>query len=284
MKRYALYDYSTTNIGDEIQSLAARRFLPRVDCYVNRDTVGEVALPYPVRLIANGWYTKRPDLWPPENSQVTRLFTSIHLSDEMGSSLKQLTSARAKTFLEAHSPIGCRDEHTVELLHSLGVEAYLSGCLTLTLQTNQTKRDGSIYVVDVPKAFAEHIPPDVRPRVRFLGHIMGRRRPPKTWRWYRFMRARRLLECYASASLVITSRLHCALPCRAFNTPVVFAPGRIDDPRFKGLLAFLNAYPIERLLAGEVAIDWNSPTPNPGDIEPMRAALIEQCKTFVEGS
>ena len=39
--KYALYKYSTENIGDEIQSIAARRFLPQVDYYIDRDRDGE---------------------------------------------------------------------------------------------------------------------------------------------------------------------------------------------------------------------------------------------------
>ena len=39
--KYALYKYSTENVGDEIQSIAARRFLPRVDYYIDRDRIGE---------------------------------------------------------------------------------------------------------------------------------------------------------------------------------------------------------------------------------------------------
>ena len=34
--KYALLSYDTENIGDEIQSLAAKRFLPRVDLLLNR--------------------------------------------------------------------------------------------------------------------------------------------------------------------------------------------------------------------------------------------------------
>lgn len=36
MVKYALFSYSTENIGDEIQSIAASRFLPQIDYYINR--------------------------------------------------------------------------------------------------------------------------------------------------------------------------------------------------------------------------------------------------------
>lgn len=39
--KFALLNYSTENIGDEVQSIAARRFLPRIDEYVDRDKLAE---------------------------------------------------------------------------------------------------------------------------------------------------------------------------------------------------------------------------------------------------
>ena len=42
-----------------------------------------------------------------------------------------------------------------------------------------------------------------------------------------------LSDRYRSAALVITNRLHCALPCLAFGTPCLFIHTGIDtDPRF----------------------------------------------------
>ncbi|MHB9292886.1 hypothetical protein Holit_01999 [Hollandina sp. SP2] len=36
-------------------------------------------------------------------------------------------------YLKKHEPIGCRDYGTVKLLGKYGINAYFSGCLTLTL-------------------------------------------------------------------------------------------------------------------------------------------------------
>jgi len=41
--------------------------------------------------------------------------------------------------------------------------------------------------------------------------------------------------------LVITTRLHCVLPCRAFNTDVIFVHKNYNiDPRFDGLHKYIN--------------------------------------------
>lgn len=60
----------------------------------------------------------------------------------------------------------------------------------------------------------------------------------------RFQRAEELVRLYSNAQLVITSRIHCALPCLGLNTPVVFLQNDDDSIestcRFDGLLNLLN--------------------------------------------
>lgn len=79
--KFALLNYSTENIGDEVQSIAARRFLPRIDEYVDRDKLAEWEPNQPTKLIMNGWYNRDPKGWPPKNSDLLKpLLTSIHVS------------------------------------------------------------------------------------------------------------------------------------------------------------------------------------------------------------
>lgn len=59
MTKYALFTYSTGNVGDDIQSLVARRFLPQVDYMVNCDYMNDF---HPdtdeeIKLIMNCWYS-----------------------------------------------------------------------------------------------------------------------------------------------------------------------------------------------------------------------------------
>jgi exopolysaccharide biosynthesis predicted pyruvyltransferase EpsI len=48
--------------------------------------------------------------------------------------------------------------------------------------------------------------------------------------------AQALLDTYQGAELVITKRLHCALPCAAMGTPVILIG---DNPRFSGMEKFV---------------------------------------------
>lgn len=66
----------------------------------------------------------------------------------------------------------------------------------------------------------------------------------------RFKRAYELIMRYSSAELVITSRIHCALPCLGLETPVVFLQN-LDDSvesicRFDGLLDLHNIIKFKR--------------------------------------
>lgn len=58
----------------------------------------------------------------------------------------------------------------------------------------------------------------------------------------KFEYAKRLLFKYAKASLVVTSRIHCALPCLGLETPVFFVynpdASEVGNCRLKGLLDF----------------------------------------------
>ncbi len=52
--RFSLITYSTENLGDDIQTLAAALFLPYVDYYVDRECLIEAAHHDPSFLIAIG--------------------------------------------------------------------------------------------------------------------------------------------------------------------------------------------------------------------------------------
>ena len=58
--------------------------------------------------------------------------------------------------------------------------------------------------------------------------------------------AERLVKMYAKAKLVVTSRIHCALPCLGLETPVIFTYKENSDIvsscRYKGLLDLFNIF------------------------------------------
>ena len=56
----------------------------------------------------------------------------------------------------------------------------------------------------------------------------------------RFNKSEELLKMYSKAGLVITTRIHCALPCLALKTPVILINKNYDHKRFDGLYDLLN--------------------------------------------
>jgi len=275
MVKYALLKYRTPNLGDEIQSIAAKQFLPKINIMLNRDNINKTKIKENTKLILNGWFTHKPENWPIKNERIKPLFISFHISDKYGSSITKLTSEEALKYYKRHEPIGCRDLETLKILKKNGIKSYFSGCLTLTLKNKFTKRTDDIYIVDVDPSINKIIPSKVKRNIHFISHFAK-------GKIGRFWRAQRRLDKYARAKLVITSRLHCALPCLAFNTPVIFINKDLNDPRFKGLLKFLNSYTVDDLINQKVEINWDNPKQNPGNIEKIRKNLINRCNDFIK--
>ncbi len=123
-RQFALLSYAgTQNLGDEIQSIAAQRFLPRVDAWVDRERLDEFQASAPHKIILNGWFLHRPEHWPPSPS-LHPLVTSFHLTRQMvaGANLKMIPpsatvlSGQGLEFLKRHEPIGARDLDTLAQL------------------------------------------------------------------------------------------------------------------------------------------------------------------------
>src|ERR1700722_18469618 len=129
---FGLLTYThTDNLGDELQSLAARRFRPCVDYLVDRERMDEfAALPsQKVSTILNGWHCWEPLHWPPAPA-IRTLLTSIHLAKiklpDGRVARDVLLQGPALDYLKTHTPVGARDASTLEALQAAGVDAYFS--------------------------------------------------------------------------------------------------------------------------------------------------------------
>ncbi len=115
--KYGLFSYSTSNIGDEVQSIAARQFLPpEITTYFDRDSIDDTHISEKTMLIMNGWFTKKPQNWPPKNTLIDPLLISFHIANEWGCSADNLLEEKSLEFYQKHKPIGCRDVSTMSLL------------------------------------------------------------------------------------------------------------------------------------------------------------------------
>ena len=151
-------------------------------------------------------------------------------------------------YLKKFSPIGCRDEFTFLTLKKYGIPAYLNGCTTLTLENMvaNNKKD-TVYCVDVPEFFSQYIPDNYRQNLKYSSHIF------KDIQGETVDFAYGLLTDYCNnAKLVITSRLHCAVPCYAMGIPVIFISSEFSC-RYSWLEDLLTVYTPDKWHM----IDWS---------------------------
>lgn len=283
--RYAALTYlDTLNLGDEIQTIAATRFLPRVDAWVDRERLDEFQDTDEHKIILNGWFLHRPEHWPPSD-KLKPLFVSFHLTREVVAGQNKLMLPPSATvlspsgiaYLRRHEPIGARDLATLQQLESAGIKSWFSGCLTLTLKPeNPSPRTETVYAVDVPDDVVSALERQYQGTIIRTSHVDGTLVGEA-----RFQRARELLSYYASAKAVVTTRLHCALPCLALDTPVLFIERARDPYRFDGLRDVLNRTSEQELLSGHCDFDLNDPPQNKKTWHGLRDQLIRTCRKFV---
>jgi hypothetical protein len=277
--KYGLLTYDENkrffNVGDNIQSLAAKQFLPQVDTLINRERLGEYQGD-PVKLIMNGWFTHNIHDWIPSD-KIDPVFVSFHMNNTAASAM---LSEKGITYLKKHEPIGCRDQFTADTLKAKGIDAYFTGCLTLTLDSykvDDSERGEDIYIVDPLYSYPrsekvfynmkltvknilngtafklgkknKHLKKFISKELLESAHFINQEPPSNTYTdEEKFTMAEELLHKYAKAKLVITSRIHCALPCLAMGTPVIFVNGFdsfVDSCRFDGILELFNRIDID---------------------------------------
>lgn len=324
---------SFINIGDYIQALASAQFYPQIDGFIQREGLKEYA-GEKVAMIMNGWYMHNPNHWPPSPS-INPLFVAFHINTSVK---EQMLSDESLKYLKKHEPIGCRDLFTMDCLKSNGIEAYFSGCMTLTLgyKYKSNNKNSKIYFVD-PYVFVDRNPLTFLSSVPFL--LKKLKKISKiSKKWYggitvqgivkstlflqtysqlfdedllvssEFVsqagtsgwpkddndllnKAEDLVKQYSQASLVITSRIHCALPCLGLDTPVIFTtpkdPIEFSACRFGGLKNLFNVIEYDKgilkpqfKLKEKLSLE-NFPK-NKTTWQPLANDLIKRCKNFFD--
>ena len=204
------------NLGDEIQILAGVQWLPVVDVLVDRDDLGftknrSIKLHSFTTVFLNAWYGTPSMTWPPHQN-IDPVMVAIHVEPKV---YHKFASKDSVGYLRKHTPVGARDSSTEAFLQKLGIQSFLSYCLTLTIQ--KTTFEGStpckFLLVDLDQKVHALLPLNVKERSCSLTH--------KWQDWSgklssnsarRQIRAMGILLQYSKADFVITSRLHAALP------------------------------------------------------------------------
>lgn len=236
------YNPDCMNIGDYIQSLAAKQFLPSIDEFVDRDQLGEYNGDN-INMIMNAWYY----IWKKNrifSKKIRPLLVAIHINNP-----EEITFDTLKYFKE-NEPIGCRDYQTRDFLKRNNIKAYFSGCMTLTLgetyKISDNERTNDIYFVNYKLGKKENRLIDTniqnilkefpKCKIHYKTHIY----PLSKNYLGALYEAENLIKEYAKAKLVITENIHCALPCLSLGTPVILIIPEFDKKRFYGLINLLN--------------------------------------------
>lgn len=322
------------NIGDYIQAIAAEQFFKHIDVYIERERLDEYN-GEPVKMIMNGWYMHDPKHWPP-SSQIIPLFVAFHVNSLVRNNF---LSPESLDYLKRYQPIGCRDVDTVELLQNKGLNAYFSGCLTLTLgyKYHSKEKNNKCYFVD-PFYILHHNQIKIvfqnivelvfyYRKIRIISRKMKQIRKFKDllalvsfYREYKkifgeelllnaeYIRhedldfhklyptdiskldyAKGLVNKYSQAALVVTSRIHCALPCLGIGTPVIYVENKqqveASSCRLNGLREFFNIVEwdkdhLVKKFSFDGLITAKSHPQNKKNYLEYATALIERCDLF----
>ena len=178
--------------------------------------------------ICNGWYHHSPygvdeEFGFPEN--IIPIFVSFHMNKS-----NQIRPDLIN-YLKKNSPIGCRDWTTVFMLKSQGVDAFFSGCLTMTLgdlypnfKISEGNREAYVEAlgdngqINSNSSFCQ-----VGDEVKSMRIEDG------------VIDAYNMLKKYLEFDKIFTSRLHCYLPCTSIGLEVEFKPKNYSDQRYPGL-------------------------------------------------
>jgi hypothetical protein len=269
-KLLAKNGFYTANLGDCAQTIAARGVLERLGLTaadvpgIDRDTLPDYDGP-PAALLLNGVFYDRNF---PVSDRITPVFIGFCTKSAA------LVQAHRDWFLR-HGPVGCRDKATAALLAAEGIPAFVTGCVTLTLQRRPAHKRGKRFLVvygegkgALPPQVLRHIPPDLLDVAEFIHHRLPVNQLPllpESRGWILRYEEHLLARYREEALLVLTPLLHVATPCLAMGVPVVLCR-RNHDTRFDFVDGLLPVHTPDTA----ATIDWR---PALVDVDPMAGAM-----------
>lgn len=286
MKYGLMYYKSTDNIGDDIQTYVAKKYLPHIDYYIDRESLS-CFVPEEkeyVSMIMNGWYIHNKIAWPP-SPYINPLLISMHFKEleetDVGDAYLKGFGGE---FLNQYGPVGARDIETQKRLTKNGINSYFSGCMTLTLEKfENVEKKNKIYLVDVEENITEKVKQSTNCNIEILSHFLNQEETEKKSIDERMSDVENLLKKYQEAHLVITTRLHVALPCVALGTPVIVLHKEFYDKDRLGIfLEYVDNYIEEDFLNMDIRETLKNPKPNSDKYIEIKYLINKKCKDFIQ--
>lgn len=274
---------NTINLGDYIQTFATQNAIkkdyPDAEFLFNdRDSLSDYDKEQAL-CIMQGWFSHQCLFMP--NNNILPVFVGTHITPQSQNHLKRFLSYNPSYF--HNKEIGCRDKQTCNFFHSLGLKSYFSRCLTLTFPKRESSSlQNEIFIVNISKEYHQYIPNEIVKNAKFVNQkIVKNESSPDNLdsscvMYYKL--AQDLLRMYKNnAKLVITSAIHCAMPCLAMGIPVVLIDFEKNNSRFDVLDGILHIYNKEDLINKK--IDFN---PHPVDIEDLKKDILQNLYLSIE--
>lgn len=271
--------FYTANLGDNTQTIAMRRLYRACGVgddeivLINRDRLSEYDGDEAC-LIMNGVFFEHCFPVPPK---IRPIFMGFHA--------KEAVLRRFHDHLRGFQPIGCRDGATAELCARYGIEAFVTGCVTLTLDPVAPRSAADRLLVvhgdgvgALPAAILGHVPRDLLARAEFIHHrlpVFEHPLSPATCAHLEAYEMALLSRYVHSAALVLTPLHHVAAPCMAMGIPVIVCRTAMDD-RFSFLATLTPIHTPETF--GDV--DWS---PQPAAVEAVSRAFVDRVAAMVAG-
>lgn len=265
------------NMGDNIQSFAIDNLFK----YAGIESSSIVGVPFygkpvtsePCYLIVNGHFGRQYDMDFMENSDIYPIFIGFAIKDSF------LLQEEVEYF-KKYEPVLCRDEFTKNVLRKYNIDAYMSGCLTETFP--QREKEGKsvrdkYYFVDVKEEFQRLIPKEIRQNAVFVSqNIPVDIISDSIMEYGQQSTLERMEEYKANAKMIITSKLHCMIPCTAMGIPTI-AVGDNFSYRYSFADTFIDAYDKEQF----EKYDWSIPQEKV-DMEMVKQLLLDVGKSMIE--
>ncbi len=282
MKYGILFCSETDNIGDDIQTYAAKRFLPSIDYVIERENMRKFVpnkKEY-VKVILNGWFLHNKISWPP-SPYIKPLLISMHFTENNDIDVGDIY-IKQDIYLN-DKIIGCRDQETINRLQKYNKKSFFSGCLTLTLEKFPNIEKGNdILVIDIDSK--------IKDKLDFLNikyiekyNFRDQKEMKKKTFDQRMLDVEALLKTFQKAKVVFTSRLHVLLPCLALGVRVILIlPRDYEKDRVESYLRYAEHYYIDEFLNADINIIINNTIKYKTDsIRVIRKNLISKCNKFI---
>lgn len=282
------------NMGDYVQSVAVKNTLSTIlkninFIYFDRDNLLNYYQENSADIcIMQGFFPARLD-WLP-NKHVVPVFIGFHLGGDM--EYLQQDNGSEKTFKAfcnvnkeyvLTKSIGCRDKRTFAFCKKLGLNAYFSRCLTLTLPKRvKSETQTKVFVSVFPKIF-DSVMDLCSSRgiqdVEVSTAEINLDKYDESVCQHDFMPdCEQYLEKFRNeARLVITDRIHVAAPCIAMGIPTIVIKRTDNDPRYDIFDGIVKCYSEKELINREIDLDIVAP-----DIEQLKNYMIENVELTIK--